>query len=192
MIRALSLLLAATALAGCGQQWSTPPEEAATVDGAGEAGVKASGEEVATFGNGVKTVTSDAGVEATVARLEAALEAGGFGIVARLDHSSNAASVELDMSPAVSIFFGKPEVGTHLMRAAPSAALDLPQRMAVYQDAEGLTQVAYNSPLWLASRHGIEGQEQRLEAVAGALEQLAMAAAGKGPGSAQKEESDSW
>ena len=165
-------------LAGCGQQWSTPPEEEAQEQGAGEQEVEASGKEVATFGNGVKTVASDASVEATVERLEAALEENGFAVVARLDHASNARSVEMDMGPAVSIMFGKPEVGTHLMRAAPSAALDLPQRMAVYQDAEGVTHVSYNSPVWLASRHGIEGQDERIETIAAALEELAIAAAG--------------
>ncbi|WP_265563179.1 DUF302 domain-containing protein [Sphingomicrobium arenosum] len=181
--------IAALALGGCDQQWSTPPEEeAATSETGGD--VEASGSEVATFGNGVKTVASDAGVEETVKRLEAALEEGGFTVVAKLDHASNAASVELDMLPAVSIFFGKPKVGTHLMRAAPSAALDLPQRMAIYQDAEGVTQVSYNSPVWLASRHGIEQQDDRIETISGALETLAMTAAGRDAAVTQKEDSE--
>ncbi|MCJ8190105.1 DUF302 domain-containing protein [Sphingomicrobium aestuariivivum] len=189
-MRLALLLTCALGLAGCDQQWSTPPEERPAGQ-EGETEVEASGKEVATFGNGVKTVASDASVEETVERLEAALEEGGFTTVAKLDHASNAASVELDMGPAVSIFFGKPEVGTHLMRVAPSAALDLPQRMAVYRDAEGVTQVSYNSPIWLASRHGIEAQDDRIETISGALEGLAMAAAGRGPDAAtQKEDSE--
>ncbi|MCM8557041.1 DUF302 domain-containing protein [Sphingomicrobium sediminis] len=169
--------IASFALLACsGGEEAVAPEETADVEV-----VESEGGEVASFGNGVQTLVSDAGVEETAERLEATLEANGFTIVAKLNHAENAATVELNMSPAISIFFGKPEVGTHLMKSAPSAALDLPQRMAIYETVEGEVAIAYNSPVWLASRHGIEGEDARLDAVADALEMLATTAAGQLP-----------
>ncbi len=63
------------------------------------------------------------------------------------------------------------------MQAAPEASLDLPQRMAIYVK-DGKTVIAYNDPVWLASRHGITEQQERLDAISAALKGLAEKAAG--------------
>ena len=183
----LALLLgAAFAVSACDQQWSSDEAEAGRAETAEEE-VQSTGGEVATFGNGIKRVESNGTVLETVERLEAALDEGGFLVVARVDHEMNAGTVDLELGPTVTIIFGKPEVGTGLMQAAPGAALDLPQKMAVYQEADGKVMIAYNSPVWLASRHGIEGEDERVEKVAIALEGLATSAAGKA-GSAQEDD----
>ena len=132
---------------------------------ASEGTVEASGTTRSSYGSGVVTITAKGSVQDVMDRLEAAIEEGGFTVVTRLDHQQNAAGVDLEMRPSQVILFGKPEVGTHLMMASPEAALDLPQRMAVYADEEGKTIIAYNAPLWLATRHDVSEQEQRIEAI---------------------------
>ena len=42
------------------------------------------------------------------------------------------------------------------MESAPTAGLDLPVKALVWQDANGQTQVAYNDPLYVTRRHGLE------------------------------------
>ena len=189
-MRIVAVSIAALALVGCDQQWSSEDAEAGRAETAQEE-VQSTGGEVAAFGNGIQRVESSGTVAETVERLEAALSENGFSVVARVDHEMNAGYADLDLGPAVTIVFGKPEVGTHLMRAAPGAALDLPQKMAVYRENDGKVMIAYNSPVWLASRHGIEGQDDRTDGIAQALEALATAAAGEadptapdGPGDA--------
>jgi uncharacterized protein (DUF302 family) len=55
------------------------------------------------------------------------------------------------------VIFGKPEAGTPLMQAAPTAGIDLPMKALVWQDAEGVAWLLYNDPRWIATRHGIGG-----------------------------------
>ncbi|MBV9909716.1 MAG: DUF302 domain-containing protein, partial [Hyphomicrobiales bacterium] len=45
--------------------------------------------------------------------------------------------------------------GTPLMLAAPSAAIDLPLKILVAEDAQGKVWISYNSPEYLKERHGL-------------------------------------
>ncbi|WP_343346940.1 DUF302 domain-containing protein [Sphingomicrobium sp. XHP0239] len=177
-MRLAALPLILLALAGCDQQWSSDEAQAGRAETAHQ-DVQSTGGEVAAFGNGIQRVESEGTVVETVGRLETALTDNGFTVVARVDHEMNAGYADLELGPAVTLIFGKPEVGTHLMRAAPGAALDLPQKIAVYRDTDGKVMIAYNSPVWLASRHGIEGEDERVDTIARALENLATTAAGR-------------
>lgn len=119
-------------------------------------------------------------VAATARRLDAALaEADGVGVVAEVDHARNARSVSLGLRPTRVRIFGNPAVGTPLMQANILAGLDLPQKVLVFEDEDGRTLVAYNTPEYLAARYGIAGTPA-LTTLAGALEAFAQAAAGSG------------
>ncbi|MBW0144908.1 DUF302 domain-containing protein [Sphingomicrobium clamense] len=180
MIKAVLPLAAVLTLAACAEDSDPFVQESATSNQMTE-GEERAGSAVAGFGDGMITRVVDGTVDEAVERLEDALEQKGFNIVAKLDHRANAEKVELELTPATVIFFGKPDVGTPLMKAAPSAALDLPQRMAIYRDAKGEVVVAYNDPRYIATRHNITGEDQRLEKIAEALSSLASIAAGEMP-----------
>jgi uncharacterized protein (DUF302 family) len=105
--------------------------------------------------NGMVHLSSAYTVEETVSRLEALLKARGVAIFARIDHSGEAAKVGLEMRPAVVLIFGSPKAGTPLMVAAPTAAIDLPLKALVWQDAEARVWLSYNSPEYLRQRHAI-------------------------------------
>lgn len=126
---------------------------------------------------GVVALAAEGGPDEVQQRLEAALEANDFTVVAVIDHAANAAKAGLELPPTRLVIFGKPQVGTQLMQAQRSVALDLPQKMLIWQDAEGGTWVAYNDPAYLAERHGIEDRDDVLAAVAEALAMLAERAA---------------
>jgi len=98
-----------------------------------------------------------------------------IGIAAVVDHAANAASVGLDLEPNREIFFGNPKIGTPLMQQGPTAGIDLPLKMLVWEDA-GRVFVGYNAVEYLAARHGLESPI--LDGIAAALRGLAKVATG--------------
>ena len=54
----------------------------------------------------------------------------------------------------VLVIFGNPAAGTPVMAAAPLAALDLPLKLVVWDDA-GQTKVSYYGPAALAARYDL-------------------------------------
>jgi YD repeat-containing protein len=63
------------------------------------------------------------------------------------------------------------------MVCAQEVAIDLPQKVLVYEDAEGKTWLAYNNPSYLKERHDIKGCDEVLNKVSGVLGTLVKAAA---------------
>ncbi len=96
--------------------------------------------------------------------------------IAELNHQANASSVGLELNPTRIIMFGNPNLGTPLMQNAQTIGLDLPQKILVYQDEEGVVKVSYNDPLYLKNRHGVTNQEEVLNKIAGALDKITNAA----------------
>lgn len=126
--------------------------------------------------DGLVTVQSAYSVEETVSRLETALEENGLITVAVVDHSANAANAGLELPPTRLVIFGNPNVGTPLMQSARTVAIDLPQKMLVYEDEAGDVFAAYNDPAYLSERHGLSGVDEQLGIVTNALSNLADAA----------------
>lgn len=128
-------------------------------------------------GEGLVEVESDFSVDETFERLQDAVEAAGpLTVMAQLDHAANAASVGLDLRPTRLLVFGNPNLGTPLMQSQQSIGIDLPQKVLVYEDADGTVRLAYNDPFYLAERHGVAGQDETLQTIADALEGLAQTA----------------
>ena len=113
-------------------------------------------------------------VDETVNRLKNILQAKGLTLFALVDHSGEAERVGMKMPPTKLFIFGSPKAGTPLMLASPSAAIDLPLKLLVWQDRQGKVWVSYNSPAYLQQRHGIP--QELLQKMA-AVEALATAAA---------------
>lgn len=119
------------------------------------------------------------GVYATIDRLQSILEEKGLTIFADIDHSAGAKRAGLDLRPTRLLIFGNPKLGTPLMQASPTTALDLPQKAVAYRDEEGKVWLVYNDPSYMKSRHGIEGRDEVLAKVAGALGKFTDAAVAK-------------
>lgn len=130
--------------------------------------------------DGLVTVESDADVETSVERVKDAIEENDdLGLMAEFDHRANADSVDRDLEPTTVLVFGNPELGTPLMQAGRTLAIDLPQKLLVMERADGTVTVTYNDPTYLAERHGVEDQDDRLDTVSDALSSLAAVAAGR-------------
>jgi len=104
---------------------------------------------------GIVSRPSPFSVEETLDRLQKVLAAKGVRLFALVDHSGEAEKAGLAMPPTKLLIFGNPAAGTPVMLAAPTAALDLPLKILVWQDSSGAVQISWNSPAWLQQRHGI-------------------------------------
>ena len=105
--------------------------------------------------DGIITIASNHSVDETVAKLAAILKSKGVTLFAFIDHSGEAEKVGMKMPPTKLLIFGSPKAGTPLMLAAPSTAIDLPLKLLVSEDSQGKVWISYNSPEYLAQRHGL-------------------------------------
>jgi uncharacterized protein (DUF302 family) len=126
--------------------------------------------------SGIITVRSNFSVVETGNRLQRNLEEKGMRIVARINHAAGAASVDMVLRPTELLIFGNPKVGTPLMQCEQTVAIDLPQKMLIWEDESGTVWLSYNDPQYLAERHDIKGCEENIRKVAGALANFADAA----------------
>jgi uncharacterized protein (DUF302 family) len=152
-------------LVGCGGATNAPPPQGAAAAGRRDPGLV--------------RVRSEAGFEDTVTQLEEAVTSRGLNVIARVPHSRAAEGAGLELRPTMLLLFGRPQVGTPLMKDAPTLALDLPQRTLVYEEG-GTVWVVYNDPRHLAERHGLPDDDPRLGRVAETLAAIAADAA-RGP-----------
>ena len=126
--------------------------------------------------DGMINVKSVHDVAATESRLVQALEGKGMTVFARIDHAEGAASVDKALRPTRLVVFGNPKAGTPLMQCRQSAAIDLPQKALIWEDADGQVWLSYNSVDYLSDRHRLEECQAALEKVAAALKNFAGAA----------------
>jgi uncharacterized protein (DUF302 family) len=104
--------------------------------------------------SGLVTKLSPWSAADTLSRLLAVAAARGLKVFGVIDHSGEAKAVGLELRDTKVVIFGSPQAGTPVMLAAPTAALDLPLKVLVWDD-EGQTKVSYTAPATLAARYGL-------------------------------------
>jgi len=107
---------------------------------------------------GIERVDSGLGFDEAVEHFEKALAARGMTVFAKIDFTSDARKAGLEMPRTLLILFGNPKGGTPIMVAAPSSALDLPLKVLISEGGDGKVSLSYNTPEYLAARHGIPGE----------------------------------
>lgn len=127
--------------------------------------------------NGMVNVKSNHNVAKTADKLEAILQEKGMTVFTRIDHAAGAKKVDKELRPTELVIFGNPKVGTPLMQCAQTVAIDLPQKMLIWEDTKGVTWLTYNDPSYLMQRHKIKGCDPVLQKVTQALQNFANAAA---------------
>lgn len=97
-------------------------------------------------------------VRETVSRLESVLKDKGITLFAQVDHAGEAEKAGLRMRPAQLLIFGNPRGGTPIMNALPLAALELPLKALIWEDAEGKVWVSYNDPAFIKDRFKVPNE----------------------------------
>lgn len=105
--------------------------------------------------NGVATLRSHHPAKETADRLAAAVSEHGQTLLARIDHAAAAKKAGLELRPTEVLLFGNPNVGTLLMQQSQEIGLELPLRVLVWEDDEGVAWVAHLDLDWLVSQYGI-------------------------------------
>ncbi|HZC73272.1 MAG TPA: DUF302 domain-containing protein [Jatrophihabitans sp.] len=107
--------------------------------------------------SGLLTKLSPRSVPDTVARLTALITNKGMRLFAVIDQAAEAGHAGLELRDTTLVIFGSPAAGTPVMVASPLAAIDLPLKVLVWDDA-GQTKISYNDPGWLAARHHLSDE----------------------------------
>jgi len=105
--------------------------------------------------NGIVSIESHHSVDATIDKLKSMLDSMGVKIFALIDHSGEAEKAGMAMRNTKLLIFGNPKGGTPLMLANPTAALDLPLKILVWEDAAGKVWLTYNSVEYIRHRHSL-------------------------------------
>lgn len=125
---------------------------------------------------GLQTIPSDFSVEHTTDNLVSNIEDQGWHLFARINHATQAKHKGLALRPTEVVLFGNPEVGTLLMQDQQTAAIDLPVKALVWQDANDKIFITYNTMPWLKERHGLT-DDTTLDAIAQLIEKVCRDAA---------------
>ena len=132
-------------------------------------------------GQGVITRESNNGVSETYEKLVKYVEeTDELSLMAKVDHTENAKSVGRELRPAKLVIFGNPKMGTPLMQKSRTTALDLPQKMFIYETKQGDILITFNAPKYLAKRHGFDPEMEVVKKMDAALKKVAAKAAKEG------------
>ena len=118
---------------------------------------------------GLINIPTTHSVDEAIERLKKTLQSKGVTIFALIDHSGEAEKAGMKMRPTKLLIFGNPKASTPLMLAAPSAAIDLPLKILIWEDASGQVFITYNSPEFLRERHGLPPELMQNVAIVEAL-----------------------
>lgn len=126
---------------------------------------------------GLISVESAHSAKETADKFASIVEKKGLTLFARIDHQKNAAGVDLTIRSTEVIIFGNPKVGTPIMQCSQLAAIDLPQKVLIWTDADNKVWLTYNDPEYMKQRHDLKGCDKVLMKVSNVLSGLTQAAA---------------
>jgi uncharacterized protein (DUF302 family) len=123
-----------------------------------------------------ETLASPHSVSQTMDNLVAAVEGAGAKVMARVDHTAGASSVDMELPDAQLLIFGNPKVGTPIMQQDLRAGLILPLRVLVHDSDDG-TVIRWQSPAEMFAGLDVDLDSEPVKMVAGALGKLTAKAA---------------
>jgi uncharacterized protein (DUF302 family) len=125
------------------------------------------------------TIASKGGPAATRDRLSKAITSRGMTNFAHIDHAAGAKAAGMELRPTDLFIFGTAKAGTPLMQLDQTIGIELPLKMLIYQDAHGMTVIAYDDPQDFAKRHSVgEAAASIIATMTAALKAVAADASG--------------
>jgi len=98
-------------------------------------------------------------------------------IISEVDHQANAQAVGLELNPTKLVIFSNPAIATALIQNSQTIAVDLPQKMLVWEEADGTVNISYNNSNYLADRHDLSENVEILTEMNSTLANIAVDAA---------------
>ena len=101
-------------------------------------------------------IKSKHSVELTIERAKRIAEHSELKVFGVIDHAQNATAVGMALLPAQLMVFGNPSVDTELIKANPLIGLDLPLKILVWEDHNGIVWISYSSMEAMQKRHKLD------------------------------------
>ena len=132
-------------------------------------------------GTFLETVQSQNDHKSTVSKLIKLIKDENLTYFETIDHQANARKVGMDLKPESVVVFGNPRMGTVLLNCNPSMGLELPLKILVSTNYEGITTLTYTNPEYWSLKHNIKDKNclNILIKAKGALKELSQKAAQK-------------
>ena len=97
-------------------------------------------------------------VELTVERAKRIAEHNELKVFGVIDHAKNAAEADMELLPTQLLVFGNLAVDTELIQANPLIGLDLPLKLLVWEDRDGVVWISYSSAEAMQKRHNLSDE----------------------------------
>jgi uncharacterized protein (DUF302 family) len=110
--------------------------------------------------DGIVRMKSAYAMPETIKRIKKDVADKGIMFFDEIDQSKLAADAGVTLRPSTLLVFGNPPLGTLFLTSNPSAGLDWPVRVLVYQDDNGDVWVNYTDFMWTTHRHGITNRDE--------------------------------
>lgn len=120
---------------------------------------------------GIITVESEKDIDQTLSSVLESLTNAEYKILAEVDHSRNAAQAGMNLRPTKLILFELPGQ-KEILGNNPTAGLDFPMKMLIWESEDGIVRISYNDPEYLQQRHELEETAEKISETGVALENI--------------------
>ena len=118
---------------------------------------------ISLFANDIIVKKSCVDVTTTANNIKDIVASKGLSTFAMINHSGNAKMVDMKLNESKMVIFGNPRLGTALMQQDMTVGLDLPLRILVFKDTDGVVKMAYRDGSWLASKHVLDAPKKEVK-----------------------------
>ena len=115
----------------------------------------------------------------TLDRLEKIFASKVITVFTRVDHAAGVQKAGMELPPTQLLLFGNPKLGTPLMKSNREVGIALPMKALAWTDADGKTWLAVTDPASLKDRFGLEGVDEVVAKMTGAVTNMGKAATAK-------------
>ena len=115
----------------------------------------------------------------TIMRLKRDIAEKGIMFFSEIDQSALAEKAGVKLRPSTLLVFGNPPLGTQFITSNPTAGLDWPVRLLVFETGPGEVWTAYTDFGWIARRHGIEDRQAQFKMASSVIESITASVARK-------------
>ncbi len=107
----------------------------------------------------IKQSTSRYKIDKTIEIVSQNLAKKNYKLVYTFDHEKEALKLKQMLYPTKTLEFSNNKIETKLISCNPSMSLELPIRLAVYNEINGQTHVAYTDPEYWSLKHNIHNND---------------------------------
>jgi uncharacterized protein (DUF302 family) len=111
------------------------------------------------FANDMIIKKSGCDMDGTLENIKKIIRLKGLELFGVIDHAEGAKKAGMTLDDSKVVIFGNPKMGTVLMQEDITIGLDLPLRILVYKDKNGVVKMAYRDGKWLALEHSIKAEK---------------------------------